>query len=238
MCSKKVKKILCALLVVVLLACTQLTAFAATNMLIKTSDFEGCSTLEDIGDPTWYWWIYPYDPECASISDSNAYEGSKSLKIESVDNMGGFGFKNIDGLQPNTEYIFSFWAKVESTDAGLKPVIGAKKTGDKDVTAPIKVGRGYQKYTLNFKTGEEPHATEVYYWHDGGEGIAYTDNWTLYKASDVKSTSTSTSTSTSASASKENPKTGDAGMLVYGLLAGAAAVSGVVMYARKKQVNK
>ncbi|EJR91868.1 M4 family metallopeptidase [Bacillus cereus] len=106
-------------------------------------------------------------------------DGGKSENVVKVDPNSSIE-QIITGLEPNTAYEFTLYAKVENGE-GLS--VGVKNTGAANVSAAIS-STEYNQATLRFKTGSNVTTATVYIYKPSGTKPGYADLIFVKKISD------------------------------------------------------
>ncbi|EOO58607.1 hypothetical protein IKE_06254, partial [Bacillus cereus VD196] len=97
-------------------------------------------------------------------------DGGKSENVVKVDPNSSIE-QVVTGLEPNTAYEFTLYAKVEN---GEKLSVGVKNTGAANVSAAIS-STEYNQATLRFKTGSNATTATVYVYKPSGTKPGYAD---------------------------------------------------------------
>ena len=118
-----------------------------------------------------------YAEKNVSIAAEGANGSSYSLKISGANSGNG---QFITGLQPNTEYIVTFDAKIANWGGEAYPNFGVNNyDGDKFVAAD-RFTEEWSNYSVSFRTGTSSTTVQLYTWIFGsGEVDFYLDNVVL-----------------------------------------------------------
>ena len=109
------------------------------------------------------------------------YSSAHALLVEGIDIGNG---KTIDGLNPNTDYVLSFWCKADISGGGF-PLIGMKEYGPQGKYEVI-MHSDWQKYEINFKTGASNTSALFYTWIYNGLAKFYVDDVVLSEFTGTK----------------------------------------------------
>jgi hypothetical protein len=112
----------------------------------------------------------------ASITSvaGNVYSGTYAIEAPG----GGNGVVvNPSGLQANTSYILSFYAKADTGNSARVSISNAEGS----LAQQTFSNTTYQQYTVTFNPGNDPGTVQIYFWKDSGTGpgLAYADNFVL-----------------------------------------------------------
>ncbi|EOO61631.1 hypothetical protein IKE_05853, partial [Bacillus cereus VD196] len=121
--------------------------------------------LFDFGFNNWKLWTGP-----GAIAPLVQEKDDKSVKIAKV-NPNSSIEQTLTGLEPNTTYELTLYAKTENDE---KFSIGVKNTGTPTVSAPVK-SKNYSQTKLRFITGENTTTATLYLYKSAGKGSGYAD---------------------------------------------------------------
>ncbi|HHQ2480881.1 TPA: carbohydrate binding domain-containing protein, partial [Bacillus cereus] len=77
----------------------------------------------------------------------------------------------LTGLEPNTSYEWTLYAKTENNE---KFSIGVKNTGTVNVSVPV-YSKDYTQTKIRFRTGDNATTATLYIYKSGGKGSGYAD---------------------------------------------------------------
>jgi hypothetical protein len=151
------------------------------NLMYSKWNFEGIST-EELGTPEHDDDTY-YAVGDVSIVEGGAKGTGQALKISGSGDCGNGTY--VLGLKSNTEYTFTYWAKIDNQTGDVYPNVGVNSFDGESYVANDSYTTEWERYTLTFKTGENNTMACFYTWvfPGGGSVDLYIDEVTLVEGS-------------------------------------------------------
>nr|WP_232299087.1 Ig-like domain-containing protein [Bacillus cereus] len=135
--------------------------------------------LFDFGFDSWKLWT-----GSGATAPSVQSDDGKSINIAKV-NPNSSVEQTLTGLEPNTTYEFTLYAKTENNE---KFSIGVKNAGTPTVSVPVK-SQDYNQTKIRFTTGDNATTATLYLYKSGGKGSGYADVAIAKKVIDEQSLS-------------------------------------------------
>ncbi|MDF2926701.1 MAG: hypothetical protein K0R57_5615 [Paenibacillaceae bacterium] len=107
------------------------------------------------------------------ISGSKARTGLSALQIKPSN----WTFNKIEGLKPNTEYVYSGWLKNDAL--ADKAYLGVKDFGGSETMRTLSGTTDYVRLAVSFKTGATATSANIYFGKNTGAGLTYGDDFEL-----------------------------------------------------------
>ncbi|MGG0397517.1 carbohydrate binding domain-containing protein, partial [Bacillus toyonensis] len=133
--------------------------------------------LFDFGLEYWKTWT-----GTGATAPSVQGEDNKSRNIVKV-NPNSSIEQTVTGLEPNTTYEFTLYAKTENDE---KFSIGVKNTGTATVSVPV-YSKEYSQSKIRFTTGDNATTATLYLYKSAGKGSGYADIAIMKKVIDEES---------------------------------------------------
>ncbi|HHQ2481163.1 TPA: Ig-like domain-containing protein, partial [Bacillus cereus] len=121
--------------------------------------------LFDFGFDDWKIW-----KGSGATAPSVQGDDGKSVNIAKI-NPNSSVEQTLTGLEPNTTYELTLYAKTENDE---KFSIGVKNTGTANISVPVK-SKDYTQTKIRFTTGDNATAATLYLYKSGGTGAGYAD---------------------------------------------------------------
>lgn len=114
----------------------------------------------------------------SSVVPDNQRTGSYALKLEDEWDTGGGLETTVDGLAPNTKYVFSAWVKVAG---GGSIAIGAADFGGTDAYAST-TSSSYTLLSVDFETGPNSDSAKLFLYNEkADDNTGYADDLSLVR---------------------------------------------------------
>lgn len=127
---------------------------------------------------------YTYNPEYVFSGKVSGKLIDKNTDVMGVPCKNRSALQKVEGLKPDTEYILTAYARVDSGSDDKEVLIGVNgynsSSGHAETSISIKADR-YEKAEIRFKTGASDTNAVVFAHYTGAEGAAYFDGFHLHE---------------------------------------------------------